>query len=218
MNRGALIGAAGLLAFAGWWAYRYQGEAVTAPAARDWGSVVDWAESAAEAVIGGELRLSRMRDVTAAHVAHPNMQAMFRVIRAGEGTADAKGYQRIVGGGEFESFADHPRIVRSGTFANGVTWRSSAAGAYQFIVSTWDETARIMGLSDFSPASQDRGAAGRIAARGALEDVIAGRFDVAVGKLGREWASLPGSPYGQPVMTMAKAREVWASAGGAAYA
>jgi len=71
-----------------------------------------------------------------------------------------------------------------------------------------------MGLPDFSPASQDRGAVGRIAARGALEDAKAGRFDVAVQKIASEWASMPGSPYGQPVITLATARAVFASSGG----
>lgn len=160
------------------------------------------------------LNLSKMRTVTAADVAHPNVRALLAVIRRGEGTADSKGYARLVGGGEFDSFADHPRIVKAGTFKNGKAWRSTAAGAYQFIVGTWDETARIMGLPDFSPASQDRGAVGRIAARGALEDTKAGRFDAAMQKIASEWASMPGSPYGQPVISLATARAVFASSGG----
>jgi muramidase (phage lysozyme) len=160
------------------------------------------------------LNLSRMKTVTAADVLHPNVRALLAVIRRGEGTADAQGYSRLVGGGEFASFADHPRIVKSGIFKNGTAWRSSAAGAYQFLASTWDETARYMGLVDFSPASQDRGAVGRIAARGALEDVKAGRFDVAIKKVAAEWASMPGSPYGQPVISINTARAVFGAAGG----
>lgn len=214
MNRGAVIGAAGMLAFAGWWAWRNQ--AVPDAVGSVWSAVESAGESVADFVTGGGLRLSAMRDVTAATLVNGNVQAMLAVIRAGEGTADAKGYRRIVGGGEFESFADHPRVVRSGTFANGVSWRSSAAGAYQFIESTWDETARVMGLPDFSPKSQDLAAVGRMAARGAIGDVVAGNFDKAVKAMAREWASLPGSPYGQPVMSMERARAVFASAGGAA--
>ncbi|MDR0735429.1 MAG: lysozyme, partial [Zoogloeaceae bacterium] len=79
---------------------------------------------------------------------------------------------------------------------------------------TWDEVKKIMGLPDFSPASQDWAAVGRIAARGALEDVKAGRFAAAVRKTSLEWASLPGSPYGQPTISMKTATDVFLSNGG----
>lgn len=133
-----------------------------------------------------------------------NVKAMLAVIRKGEGTADANGYRRIFGGQLFDSFADHPRItVRKGGHV------STAAGAYQFLASTWDETAKIQGLKDFSPANQDLGALGRIAARGALDDVLAGRFETAIKKIAKEWASLPFSPYGQPVQTLDGAKLVY---------
>ena len=221
MSRAALIASAGMLAFGAWWAYRFQGDALGGAkgsagggAAGARGGVQSAGAGAVDLVGGSMLSLSRMRGVNAAMLQGANVQAMLRVIRTGEGTTDANGYRRLVGGGEFDSFADHPRIVRSGTFRNGVKWRSSAAGAYQFLASTWDETARVMGLRDFSPDSQDMGALGRIAARGALDDVIAGRFDAAIKKIAPEWASLPGSPYGQPVMTWDKARAVYAGNGG----
>jgi len=38
-----------------------------------------------------------------------NVLAFLRAIRLGEGTLDADGYRRIVGGELFGSFADHPR-------------------------------------------------------------------------------------------------------------
>lgn len=168
------------------------------------------AESVAEKIdeVTG-MSISRMANVTAAHVAHPNVQAFLRVIRRGEGTADEAGYRRIFGGRLFTSFADHPRIKVT---ASGYT--STAAGAYQFLASTWDETARIMKLADFSPANQDRGAVGRLVFRRALDDVIAGRFAQAIAKCGKEWASLPGSPYGQPTITMQTAQTVYTQSGG----
>lgn len=174
-------------------------------------------EAAADNVVsiatGGILKLQRMKTVTPAMLANANVQAMLRVIRRGEGTADEGGYHRLFGGGNFESYADHPRILVK---KNG--YSSTAAGAYQFLARVWDETRNIMGLPDFSPHSQDMGALGRIAARGALEDVIAGRFDTAVSKIAKEWASLPGSPYGQPTISLATARAAFASAGGTALA
>lgn len=170
------------------------------------------AESAAEFIdraTGGLMKVSRMRNVNAAVLSNANLRAFLRVIRVGEGTADEAGYRRIFGGQLFESFADHPRVRIT---KSGIT--STAAGAYQFLASTWDETKSMMGLSDFSPGSQDLGAVGRIAARGALEDVMAGRFALAVAKCAKEWASLPGSPYGQPTISHAKAAQIYAAAGG----
>lgn len=185
---------------------------VTVAAAEVVNVVTSVAESAAQfvdTITGGALKISSMASVTADVLKNHNVRALLRVIRAGEGTADEAGYRRIFGGQLFTSFADHPRIV---VRKNGYV--SSAAGAYQFLSSTWDETRRVMRLTDFSPASQDLAAVGRIAARGALQDVIAGRFDLAIKKVNREWASMPGSPYGQPVISLAKAASIYAAAGG----
>lgn len=229
MKDGALIGAAGLLAVGAWMLYsRQQDQASTDSAgyadSTDTGS--DWLASAdsvltdagqstaefVDSITGGILKVSAMARVNPFDLNNPNVQAMLRVIRTGEGTAGPDGYRIIFGGRTFDSFADHPRVtVKSGAYT------SSAAGAYQFIVSSWDETRRVMNLPDFSPRSQDLAALGRIAARGALEDVKGGRFDQAIKKLSREWASLPGSPYGQPTISWDRARNIFAMAGGEIY-
>lgn len=172
----------------------------------------DAAQGAAELLdsfTGGAMRISAMANVSAVSLQNQNVQAFLRVIRRGEGTTDENGYKRIFGGELFDGFADHPRKVVT---RNRLS--SSAAGAYQFLASSWDETRRVMKLPDFTPRSQDLGAVGRIAARGALADVIAGRFAEAVRKCAREWASLPGSPYGQPTISMATAASVFSEFGG----
>lgn len=138
----------------------------------------------------------------------PNVRAFMAVIRMAEGTADAGGYSRLFGGGQFTSYADHPRIHVP--FRNTT---STAAGAYQILQGTWDEIAAKYDLPDFSPSSQDIAAVGLIKRRGALGDVLAGRFASAIQKCNREWASLPGSPYGQPTITMAKAAAILAGNG-----
>lgn len=200
----AVIGAA-----AGWALWYFTRQKDT----NETGFIVDAIETvqdlASEVTGGFVLKVSAMRGVVPADLNNKNVQAFLKVIRSGEGTSDANGYRRIFGGQLFNNYADHPRITvkKSG-------YNSSAAGAYQFIISTWDETKAMMGLKDFSPASQDLAALGRIAARGALDDVRAGRFELAIKKCAREWASLPGSPYGQPVISMDKARQVYLAAGG----
>jgi muramidase (phage lysozyme) len=139
----------------------------------------------------------------------PNVKAFLAVIRAGEGTSDSGGYSRHYGGTSFDSFADHPRIA-----ITAGRWTSTAAGAYQFLSRTWDECAAALDIADFSPKNQDLAALFLIDRRKALEDVLAGRIEQAIAKCNREWASLPGSPYGQPVRTMEQALATYRAHGG----
>lgn len=214
MTPAVKIAAATLLAGAAY--YFYRSRLVQTSGDSGYEAVIDVVSDAAQETIeildqftGGTMKLSAMSKVTGADVANGNVQAFLRVIRRGEGTSGDIGYRTIFGGSTFASYADHPRIKIS----KGI-YTSTAAGAYQALASTWDETRRIMGLADFSPASQDLFAVGRIAARGALDDVKAGRLDTAIKKCAKEWASLPYSPYGQPVISMATAASVFSSNGG----
>lgn len=142
-----------------------------------------------------------------------NVAAFLRMIRSAEGTAGPDGYRTLFGGRLFDHFADHPRI-RVEALLGGRLIASTAAGAYQILERTWDDVWPKLQLQDFSPASQDAAAVYLIRRRGALADVRAGRFDQAVAKCAKEWASLPGSPYGQPVKTLDQVRAVYSAAGG----
>ena len=153
---------------------------------------------------------TELRKVCFDALGSPSLRAFLAVIRAGEGTSDPDGYRRHYGGTLFDSFADHPcKAITAGR------WTSTAAGAYQFLMGTWRECAAALALPDFSPASQDLAAVFLIRRRGALPDALAGRLDAAIAKCAKEWASLPGSPYGQPTRTLAQAHAVYAQAGGA---
>lgn len=57
-------------------------------------------------------------------------------------------------GAKITSFVDHPRIFSPTPDGQ----KSSAAGKYQFIDSTWDAAAAGAGVKDFSPESQDAAA------------------------------------------------------------
>jgi muramidase (phage lysozyme) len=70
------------------------------------------------------------------------------------------------------------------------------------------------GFEDFSPPNQDQGAVGLIVGRKALDAVRYGDINGAIRKCRDEWASLPGSEYGQPTRTLAQALEVYALHGG----
>lgn len=132
-----------------------------------------------------------------------NLQAFLRVIRYAEGTASDDGYQIEFTGTRFYNFGDHPRRVRcSGRLC------SSAAGAYQFLETTWDDVARSIGARDFSPEWQDQAAIELIRREGALADVEAGRIEQAIAKTANVWASFPThygdyyGYYGQSVVPM----------------
>lgn len=152
-------------------------------------------------------------DTLRAALSDPNVRAFLAVIRAGEGTSDADGYRRMFGGELFDSMADHPRRAITKRLG-GKPLTSTAAGAFQFLSRTWDECAAALALPDFGQASQDLAAAFLIKRRRGLEHAIAGRLEQAIAACAREWASLPGSPYGQPVRTLAQCRAVYEAAGG----
>jgi len=120
------------------------------------------------------------------------------------------------------SFADHPAITGEwrgepidelGPQYAGMV--STAAGRYQIRKATWLECKRALGLVDFSPASQDAACVYLIKRRSALEDVQAGRVEIAVSKCKSEWASLPGNAAGQPQRKLEQLLAAYTNAGGA---
>lgn len=71
---------------------------------------------------------------------------------------------------------------------------SSAAGAYQIILSTWQGLQRLdASLVDFSAESQDQAATDLLNQCGAVGELVANNFDDALKKASKIWASLPGS-------------------------
>ncbi len=152
------------------------------------------------------------RDDLEAAALEPNVKAFLRAIRLGEGTSDDLGYRRVVGGGEFP--APPWRHPQRRVWLPRYAVYSTAAGAYQFLARTWAEVADRYKLEDFSPENQDLGAIALVHRRGALEDVIAGRIEDAIGKCKLEWASLPGSTYGQRTEKLADVLAEYEANGG----
>lgn len=142
-----------------------------------------------------------------------NVCAFLDVIAFAEGTRGKgdDGYNVLVGGTIFASYDRHPELS---VWLPRYGIHSTAAGRYQFLRKTWRALVAAMGLIDFSPLAQDRAAIALIKGRRALEDVKAGRFDKAITKCAKEWASLPGAGYGQRELSMAKLRHIYTAAGG----
>lgn len=147
--------------------------------------------------------------VSDATLNNANVQAFLKMIRVGEGTSDAGGYNRLFGGGKFDDFSQHPNVH----VPFGSTY-STAAGAYQILFRTWTALQSQFGFPDFSSHSQDLAAVALIKKRGALLDVMNGHFADAVDATNKEWASLPGSPYGQPTVKLADAQANFIKYGG----
>jgi muramidase (phage lysozyme) len=125
----------------------------------------------------------------------PLKQALLDTIAAPE----SHGLYNVKNGGAlFAGYGSFPDYVgRGGT--------STASGKYQFTSDTWKEAAAALGLTDFSPASQDKAAwwlANRTytqnAHRNLGADLLEGGHEAGIaGALRGRWPSLPGGSQAQ---------------------
>lgn len=95
----------------------------------------------------------------------------------------------------FDSYAAHPQVLNHAL-------NSTAAGRYQIIRKTFEGCAKNLGLTDFSPVSQDKAAVRLLKLCGAYDALVAGDIRSAMAAAKREWASMPGAgaklPDGSP--------------------
>ena len=146
---------------------------------------------------------------------NPKTRALLNTISYAEGTSGPDGYRTMFGGGTFDDLSRHPdRVIDGGTY------KSAAAGRYQFMPDTYREVSNQLGLSDFQPGSQDVAALALIDRRGALDPFLGGeKFGKVMNLLAPEWASLPtntgASYYGQPVKGIGDLYQYYQSQSGA---
>lgn len=148
-----------------------------------------------------------------------NIEAFLWMLRVSEGTAGEDGYRALFGytpsnGKTFTSFVDHPKIFYNYTNNAGITLRTSAAGAFQITATTHGALCKKYGFAAFTPEVQDAMAVTLIKEKGALEDVKAGRFDMAIYKCRKVWASLPASNVNQPTRSRDYLAAAYQQAGG----
>ena len=132
--------------------------------------------------------------------------AFLAVIRQFESHND---YSILYGGGHFSDFSKHPRVAVPINIPGYGSKKSTAAGAYQINAPTYDDFAPRLGISDFSPASQDRIAVAILQQCGAYDAIIAGDVQTAFALASKRWASLPYSTAGQNPQTIAKAQSLY---------
>lgn len=149
---------------------------------------------------------------------NPNLKAFLDMIAYSEGTDNGRqptknhGYDVLVGGELFDSYADHPRKLVN--LRPGLA--STAAGRYQILARYFDAYKKQLKLPDFSPESQDAIAIQLIKECRAMPDIEAGYVDIAISKCASRWASLPGAGYGQYEHEKSKLIAAYKKAGGVA--
>jgi muramidase (phage lysozyme) len=139
---------------------------------------------------------------------------MSKVIKTGEGTLGDKGYTTQFTGKQFSDLSRHPAQINS---ANGLS--SDAAGAYQFLSTTYNPAAKALGITDFSPQSQEKVGKYLAQQRGMNTDIVhtdKASFLKALDKIAPEWASMPTiktgtSYYGQGGLTPDEAWNIYNS-------
>jgi muramidase (phage lysozyme) len=113
------------------------------------------------------------------------VQAALRVVRAGESSQDESAYTIINGGSHFSSFDDHPTPNLS-TYKGG-----KAAGAYQFLPSTWAGLKQQYGFTGFTPHEQDLGAIALFAEKNAIDAILSEDWQEFLDRCRSTWVSLP---------------------------
>lgn len=103
---------------------------------------------------------------------------------------------------------------------------TTASGRYQITKATWSELSiKAMGLSDFSPGTQDLIAVELLRNVSAIEPLIGGDLKTAVGKASKKWEALPmgpglknrpinGKPSGQPYTDYDEVEKIYKGFGG----
>jgi muramidase (phage lysozyme) len=144
----------------------------------------------------------------------PTLQKFLDLVAFSEGTSTHpltvnRGYDVIVTGADgpevFTDYSDHPfahrkaKLIREGL-------HSTASGRYQLLYRWWSAYKPMLGLSDFSPPSQDAVALQQMKERGAIELVLEGDITGAIHACSNIWASFPGNDYGQGGHTMSTLR------------
>lgn len=134
--------------------------------------------------------------------ASKNLSAFLDMIAISEGTYGIgdDGYNVLFGSTAknpklFDGYADHPRVktweTNDNFIKNGKREYTTAAGRYQITKTTFDRYKKLLGLKDFSPASQDLIALSLIKACKADTAIETGKFDHALSQCACVWASLP---------------------------
>lgn len=121
---------------------------------------------------------------------NPNVVAFLKAIAEAEGGGYDFKYGAVKGKKKdpwrFSDYSTHP--------GPGFGGRTTAAGMYQITIDTWRQHGGKMGLTDFSPKTQDLIAVELIRSVGVIDKVKSGDIAGAISPVARKWAALPKGP------------------------
>ena len=147
-----------------------------------------------------------------------NLAAFLSVIRYIEADAVARSlgvpsYNVIAGGDAFTDYSEHPFILNP---SRRRPLGTTASGAYQQVVGTWKMARDALGLTDFSPASQDAAAVWILQTKRprSYSHVLAGNFTQAARELVNEWEAFKKMLAGAYPITMEMAANHYTMQGG----
>jgi muramidase (phage lysozyme) len=147
------------------------------------------AESAEAKIIRIKLKKSTRLAENEALLADRNVAAFLKAIAEAEGGGYDFRYGAFKGKRNdpwrFTDFSTHPGAGFQG---------STAAGMYQITIATWRNHGGKMGLTDFSPKTQDLLAVEILRSLGVAEKIKSGDIAGAMGPAARIWAALPLGP------------------------
>jgi muramidase (phage lysozyme) len=145
--------------------------------------------SEAKAIRINQAKATRLAE-NEALLSDPNVAAFLKAIAEAEGGGYDFKYGAFKGKRNdpwrFSDFSTHP--------GPGVGGKTTAAGMYQINVPTWRDHGGQMGLSDFSPKTQDLIAINLLRSVGVIDKIIKGDIENAVGPAALKWAALPLGP------------------------
>lgn len=159
----------------------------------------------------------------------PNLQAWADMLGVSEGTStnpltQCGGYDVIVNGVDekghiayeiFTDFSQHPfSNHRPPKVINSHGLESDAAGKFQLMARYWSPYCVQLRLPDFGPVSQIKIMVQQVKECHALDDILTGHLQIAIGKCVSRWASLPGASYGQHENSLASLEDAYERAGG----
>jgi len=141
------------------------------------------------------------REATLQLLSSPQMQAFADMTSWAEGTSKSgtgnRDYNILFGGARVDNLSTHPNVKKEFS-VNGKRLISTSAGAFQITNPTYNEFAPKLGLTDFSPQSQEMILAAMAIQVGADKDILENNIPAAIQKLTGRFASFAGSTSGQP--------------------
>jgi muramidase (phage lysozyme) len=169
-------------------------DTVTSPSGKTLRLRATWTTTSKESAEAKIVRISQEKTTRLEEnrtlLADRNVGAFLRAIAEAEGGGYDFKYGAIKGKRNdpwrFSDFSTHP--------GPGFGGSTTAAGMYQITIATWRQHGGRMGLTDFSPTTQDLIAVEILRSLRIIDKIKSGDIAGAIGRAARTWAALPMGP------------------------